>query len=1087
VAAWAIAWNGTNPLDSAVSTTGLQDKQTLFVDENLIFNSSNSTRGTATYLGNGWILTARHVIQNGSDYSTITSPGNITYQVSIGGVSQTYTADQLSTPDANSDIGLAHLTGTNSGPIATLPGVLQSQIYTGTGESGSLVQIGGYGYFGPLGTTMQTSETFNRAFNIASISGSFVDISAVGSSTLVNNGYLMGIAESGDSGSAMWMDNGAPSDTNLWDYSLIGVTDTSTGSNFGDSNQYARVRNFSGWLTSTAYATHMTVTWDTSTASGIQEGSGTWDLATANFSDGVNNVAWDNSTTQNVILGAHNGAAGTVSLGANVSVQNLMFDPATTGTYTIGPGGSFTLAVNSTTIMTANANGVITANISGGGGTVTKEGTATVTLAGTNTFTGTLSIGDGATSGGNINGALCVASSGALNGLSLVKITDNNGAFGTFQLAGNVSTPLGVPFNWNANNAGPAAMAANIIENVSGTNTIAGAITYFVGGIGYGIVSDAGTLVISGNLNPSGTSGKTFYLRGAGNGSFTGTINGSGGNVDVYDSGTWTLNSANAYTGATVLVGGVLSTNRLTNEGTGATGSTASGVGQSNNAAANLVLDGGTLSYSGSGTSTDRLFTINPGGGSIDASGSGALILSNTGSDVSANSGSHNASTMSGSMVVTVTSAGMADFAVGQVVSGTGIPTGATITGINDDTGVITLNMAATATGTTSVTMAALPRTFTLTGSSISANAFDSKLSDAAGGALSLAKSGSGSWTINSVNNYSGSTSVNAGTLTISNTGSIGGSSATVGPAGTLINNGTISTPVFGNAGVATNNNSLSVTGTVSNSGSFTNAGVLSVNGAFTNSGTATIGGTQNWAVGSTFTNAAGLATFTTDAGATPPGNLTVNMAGGVVALATPQHWANLTIAPGNTQVYAGQLDIENNHVILDYTGSDPISSIAAYVKAGFDGGLWNGPGIISSAAQANPQYGVGYADGADGVVAGLGSGEIEIKYTLLGDADLNGVVNGIDFGILAAEFNKSVTGWDQGDFDYNGIVNGLDFTALAQNFNLGASGANAASDWAALETFASANGLLADLPEPGCVGLLGVGVWGLVVRRRRR
>jgi hypothetical protein len=234
------------------------------------------------------------------------------------------------------------------------------------------------------------------------------------------------------------------------------------------------------------------------------------------------------------------------------------------------------------------------------------------------------------------------------------------------------------------------------------------------------------------------------------------------------------------------------------------------------------------------------------------------------------------------------------------------------------------------------------------------------------------------------------------------------------------------------------------------------------------------------------FSNTGAVATFTTDAGASPPGNLTVNASGGVVELATPQHWANVSFAPGNGKLFAGQVDIENNHIVLDYTGADPISSIAAYLKSGFNGGQWNGAGIVSSAALANSQYGIGYADGADGVVAGLGSGEIEIKYTLLGDANLDDVVNGVDFGILAAEFNKTVSGWDQGDFNYDGIVNGVDFGDLANNFNQGASGANSAGDWAAMEAFAAANGLLADLPEPGVAGIAGLCAWGVILRRRR-
>src|SRR5579864_3776304 len=100
--------------------------------------------------------------------------------------------------------------------------------------------------------------------------------------------------------------------------------------------------------------------------------------------------------------------------------------------------------------------------------------------------------------------------------------------------------------------------------------------------------------------------------------------------------------------------------------------------------------------------------------------------------------------------------------------------------------------------------------------------------------------------------------------------------------------------------------------------------------------------------------------------------------------------------------------------------------------------------GITSSAAAAfGGTYGIGYADAADpGNPAGLPAGEIEIAYTLLGDANLDGKVNGSDFAILAANFNQT-GGWDQGDFDYSGSVNGIDFAYLATNFNQGASGAS--------------------------------------------
>jgi autotransporter-associated beta strand protein len=94
------------------------------------------------------------------------------------------------------------------------------------------------------------------------------------------------------------------------------------------------------------------------------------------------------------------------------------------------------------------------------------------------------------------------------------------------------------------------------------------------------------------------------------------------------------LTGVNAYTGSTTISGGTLSVNSLTSGGvvvTSGLGDSPSGIGSSTNDAANLVLDGGSLQYTGGTTGTDRLFTVTGKGGTLDASGSGALIFTNTG------------------------------------------------------------------------------------------------------------------------------------------------------------------------------------------------------------------------------------------------------------------------------------------------------------------------------------------------------------------------------------------------------------------------------------------------------------------------
>jgi autotransporter-associated beta strand protein len=103
--------------------------------------------------------------------------------------------------------------------------------------------------------------------------------------------------------------------------------------------------------------------------------------------------------------------------------------------------------------------------------------------------------------------------------------------------------------------------ATGALENVSGSNTYAGAI--ILGASGSSISSDAGLLTLSGTIYGSAT-GYGLVLTGSGNGVASNVFNGGSstaagaGTLTKSGAGTWTLSAANTYTGATTVSGGTL-------------------------------------------------------------------------------------------------------------------------------------------------------------------------------------------------------------------------------------------------------------------------------------------------------------------------------------------------------------------------------------------------------------------------------------------------------------------------------------------------------------------------------------------------
>ncbi len=115
-----------------------------------------------------------------------------------------------------------------------------------------------------------------------------------------------------------------------------------------------------------------------------------------------------------------------------------------------------------------------------------------------------------------------------------------------------------------------------------------------------------------------------------------------------------------------------------------------------------------------------------------------------------------------------------------------------------------------------------------------------------------------------------------------------------------------------------------------------------------------------------------------------------------------------------------GQIDLADNDTIVDYTGISPISIIGMYIQSG-SAGNWNGSGLTSSRAASSPNPGdagktaLGLAEAAalgistfDGIP--VDATTILVKYTYLGDANLDGQVDISDLGKLATNWQAGVS-----------------------------------------------------------------------------
>jgi len=416
---------------------------------------------------------------------------------------------------------------------------------------------------------------------------------------------------------------------------------------------------------------------------GTQAASNTW-VGTTNVWDTGTTANWTSPTTWTSGDDAVFGAPGTGGLALSlntVSAHNIDFN--TSGYGISGSTLTFTGAAPTITAATG-ISATISSTIAGTAG-LTKAGMGDLLLTGPTSYSGNTAINQGpltykapSNAAWTIGGGTKTIATGATMKVDFSTQTTQflSTSLGTTVINGTLNLS-GTAANANGFYvvSGLAASGVGSINIIGGGSVIinsAAALNSFTGAIN---INGSNQLTLQGSTtSATGTyalniaAGGTFDVRtdshtigalsgsgpviksfngfggtltignGGGDGNYSGTMTDQATvyNVVKTGAGTQILSAANSsYSGTTTISGGVLNVTTLAN------GGSTSSIGDSSNAAANLVINGGTLRYTGTTASTNRNFTLGTSGATLDASGSGALTL--TGAPTL--SGSNNART----------------------------------------------------------------------------------------------------------------------------------------------------------------------------------------------------------------------------------------------------------------------------------------------------------------------------------------------------------------------------------------------------------------------------------------------------------
>ena len=430
----------------------------------------------------------------------------------------------------------------------------------------------------------------------------------------------------------------------------------------------------------------------------------------------------------------------------------VVFDDTALGNFTVSSGGA--VAPGAVTVNNTTNAYTLSATIAGAGTSLLKLGANTLTLAGANTYSGGTTISAGTVSLGIAENA---GISGPLgSSTSAGAVVMGGGALqysgvNQYDYSARFSTVAGQ--SYSADTAGQAVTWATALTSSGGTLTLTNS-------------TGTGTLTLTGTNTYTGATainGGTLTIGGAGllgNGAYaglitdnaaliynssaaqtlSGVISGSGSLTDS-GSGTLTVSAIPTYTGNTTINAGKIT---FTNSATWAI-------------PGNIVINGGTFNIIGGTRAANLAF-----GKTISFGTSGGGVLNVNGLNFYALAGGTPA------VMAITTTGGANDQVIASATSGVNI-------GLNIGGGGL-------GNGTCNFTVA--PGTDPVSDLTVTAPLWNTVSSG-------MVKNGAGRLTLSGVSTYGGTTTINAGTMSVN--GSLGASPVTVTTNATLGGSGSVS------------------------------------------------------------------------------------------------------------------------------------------------------------------------------------------------------------------------------------------------------------------------------------------------------